>query len=133
MHVTAYYRAHEIYFFWIVNFIELVRLQRTVCEKLGDLKPGPITTISHNAYLNTAGLDVDRQSAALAIETSRLSRTTEEDFRSLVDRATTGDLVAVNELDQLISADLDREGARTLDEGPYLALASLLEEKNGRV
>lgn len=129
VYVTAYYRAHEIYFFWMVNFIELVRLQETVCEKLGGLSPGPITTISHNAYVNSAALDLDRKGARLAIEKSRLSTMEERDLRALVDRATSGDSLEIDRLDQLISADLNREGSRTLDARPYSIITDHLERR----
>jgi len=126
LHVTAYYRAHEIYFFWVVNFIELVRLQRQVIEGLDGASAGPITTLSHNAYLNTAALDIDRRAAALPIERSQLSLMEEAELTPLIAGAVENDLESIDRLNRLMQADLDREGGRALKPQPYKAMVQQL-------
>lgn len=78
VHVTAYYRAQEMYLFWPINIFELIGLQHDVCNIIRDIKPGSITTISFIAYSKPS--DFPR----ISIEMFELSALDEEELEKLL-------------------------------------------------
>lgn len=56
---TAYFRKQEVRYWWLVNLAELAKLQREICDALGQrtnapdvkgIRPGGITTIAARAH-----------------------------------------------------------------------------------
>jgi hypothetical protein len=130
VHVTAYYRAHDIYRFWPVNFIELVRLQARVCQQL-DAKVGTITTISHNAYINSAAFSDAPTAFVLPIEASELYRLAEDSFRTLLAEACNGQQAALKELGRLVRSDLDKVNYRILKTDRFQTMCDVISATPG--
>ena len=93
---TAYFRAQEMYFFWVVNVFELIELQEHVCRSITsrmpqmEAVPGSITTISFTAYINVSDLEEKtafEQSQTLAIERLQFSSMRSREFNRLLTSA----------------------------------------------
>jgi len=118
LNVTAYYRAQEMYFFWVVNMFELINLQDKVCDMMRSrssditVQPGGITTFAFTGYINPVDLDrVNKMgSSTLAIE--RFGISNQKNLEGLLESALIeGDSKYIKKLLQLISDDrqkLDR-------------------------
>lgn len=93
LHATAYYRAQEMYFFWLVNMFELISMQDTICKQLKarsaekTAEPASITTFAFTGYINPVDLEkLDAaESTTLAIERFGISRMKEEDLQNLLE------------------------------------------------
>lgn len=76
---TAYFRKQEIRYWWLVNLAELSKLQREICDALGQdiqselrsIKPGPITTVAARAH---AGKSPPKVQVPLLERWNRLAR-----------------------------------------------------------
>lgn len=93
---TAYYRAQEMYFFWLVNVFELINLQEFVCSGIRDrnpqleLRPGSITTFAFVGYATAADLSrkMDQEvSSTLAIERLGTTHIQVSEFEELLTNA----------------------------------------------
>ena len=112
LHCTAYYRAQEMYLFWLVNMFELISLQESICERIAEraphLLPTPssITTHAFLAYANPTDLLAPGSTAAsstLAIERLEVSKVHSGVFEALLEGAfITRDRDALNRLHQLL-------------------------------
>lgn len=95
LHATAYYRAQEMYFFWIVNMFELISMQETICEQLKarspdtTAHPGSITTFAFMGYINAVDLERldESDSTTLAIERFGISQMKGKDLENLLESA----------------------------------------------
>jgi hypothetical protein len=93
LHATAYYRAQEMYFFWLVNMFELISMQDAICKQLKArspekiAEPASITTIAFTGYINPVDLEkLDAaESTTLAIERFGISRMKEKDLQNLLE------------------------------------------------
>ena len=128
---TAYYRAQEMYLFWLVNMFELISLQEYICRRISERSPehlptpGSITTHAFRAYANPTDLiPQDYGSPTLAIELFEMSKMKLDDFDALLEQSFTGrDLDALNRLYEMLSVDLQKlDRIRNLD---YSALERL--------
>ncbi len=61
--LTAVFRTHNSLDAWLKNFYGLMKVQRTVCEKLR-IEPGAITVISHSISIDPRRIDVAKSIAA---------------------------------------------------------------------
>lgn len=92
---TAYFRAQEMYFFWLVNMFELMTLQEKVCELMRlrstDMlvRPGSITTFAFTGYINPVDLEQleKSESTTLAIERFGISQMKQKDLQGLLKSA----------------------------------------------
>ena len=120
LHATAYYRAQEMYFFWLVNMFELISMQETICQQLKarssetTADPGSITTFAFTGYINPVDLEKldSTESSTLAIERFGISRMKEKDLENLLESALVqGDINKMRELRNILVHDkqtLDR-------------------------
>lgn len=141
---TAYFRAQEMYFFWLVNMFELITLQEYVCQsitrRMPDLKcrPGSITTIAFTAYMNVSDLEAakdDEHSPTLAIERLKFSSMRTSDFNRLLTAALIrGESDSIDTLIEILLSDsrkLDR--VRDLNLNGMRRLRAFLEENQAKV
>lgn len=108
IHITAYYRAQEMYLFWPINIFELIDLQNMVCNIVENINPGSITTISSTAYLKPS--DFPR----ISIEMFELSVLSKDELKSLLNSA----LIekrhdAINNLIQKLTIDIQKVERKT--------------------
>jgi thymidylate synthase len=143
LNVTAYFRAQEMYFFWVVNMFELITLQETVCELMQTrspgitVQPGSITTFAFTAYINP--IDLERlqkaESTTLAIERFGISQMKQKNLEGLLESALIeGDSKYMKRLLQILSNDkrkLDR--IRDIDYKGLELWQSFLEVNNDRL
>jgi hypothetical protein len=118
LHCSAYYRAQEMYFFWLVNVFELLELQRLICDRVAirnphmRISPGPITTIAFLAYANPADLlqeEASVGSPTLAIERLEISKMASAEFQDLLRRAfLSREVDARDKIIDLLTGDLQR-------------------------
>ncbi|MCK4245511.1 MAG: hypothetical protein KAX20_07805, partial [Candidatus Omnitrophica bacterium] len=95
LHAAAYYRAQEMYFFWLVNMFELMSMQETICEQLKTRSPGTIahpgsiTTFAFMGYINAVDLERldESDSTTLAIERFGISQMKGKDLENLLESA----------------------------------------------
>lgn len=135
LHCAAYYRAQEMYFFWLVNMFELLKLQRLICDRIAkrnpQMKPSPgsIGTTAFFGYANPADLFGEQSSVGtptLAIERLDVSKMPTKEFEELVRKAflarenyaraaivklLTGDLQRLSRV-----RDVDYQGLQRMDE-----------------
>lgn len=113
---TAYYRAQEMYLFWLVNMYELISLQEYICKRITERSPqllptpGSITTHAFLAYANPTDLLTQRSnqgSSTLAIERLELSKIHLETFDALlVEAFSARDKSALDRLFEMLEIDL---------------------------
>jgi len=118
LNVTAYYRAQEMYFFWVVNMFELIDLQDTVCEMMRSrspniiVQPGGITTFAFTGYINPIDLDRVRKTGSATLAIERFGISNQKNLESLLESALIeGDSKYIEKLLQILSDDkqkLDR-------------------------
>jgi hypothetical protein len=143
LHATAYYRAQEMYFFWLVNMFELISMQHTICKQLKarapekTSEPASITTFAFTGYINPVDLGrLDAaQSATLAIERFGISRMKEEDLRNLLESALIqGNMDKMRELRNILVHDkqtLDR--IRDVDYQGFERWQNFLQNNHERI
>ena len=136
---TAYYRAQEMYLFWVVNMFELMSLQEYICRRISERSPellptpGSITTHAFRAYANPTDLipqDSSHESPTLAIELFEMSKMKLDDFDTLLERSfTAGDIDSLNHLYEMLSVDLRKlNRIRTVDYSALERLKIFLQE-----
>jgi len=113
---TAYYRAQEMYFFWLVNVFELITLQEMVCSGIRErnpqitVEPGAITTLAFVGYATALDLSrkVDEEvSSTLAIERFGTSHIQVSEFEELLGKALIGNVQESRQrLVELLERDL---------------------------
>ena len=143
LHATAYYRAQEMYFFWLVNMFELISMQETICQQLKsrsseiNVEPGAISTFAFVGYINSADLEkLDAaESTTLAIERFGISRLKDKELGELLESALVhGDANKVKELRNILVHDkqtLDR--IRDIDYQGLERWQNFLQNNHGRI
>lgn len=143
LNLTAYFRAQEMYFFWVVNMFELITLQEAVCNMMRTrspetaVQPGSITTVAFSGYINPVDLERLRKtdSTTLAIERFGISQMKQKRLESLLESALIdGDSKDVKRLLQILRKDrqkLDR--IRDIDYKGLELWQGFLEANNDRL
>jgi len=118
INVTAYYRAQEMYFFWVVNMFELISLQEKVCGLMQsrspdiNIKPGNITTFAFTGYINPVDLGKVKKTGSSTLAIERFGISNQKNLEGLLESALIeGNNKNIKKLLQLISDDkqkLDR-------------------------
>lgn len=118
LNVTAYYRAQEMYFFWVVNMFELINLQDKVCDMMRSrspdiiVQPGGITTFAFTGYINPVDLRRVKKTGSSTLAIERFGISNQKNLEGLLESALIeGDSKYIKKLLQLIIDDkqkLDR-------------------------
>jgi len=139
LHCSAYYRAQEMYFFWLVNVFELLKLQRLVCDRIAERNPqmkpfpGSITTTAFFGYANPADLLGEQSSVGkptLAIERLDVSQMPTKEFEALLRKAfVEKEKGARAEIVELLTGDLEKlSRVRDVDYQGLQRMNEFLEE-----
>lgn len=143
LNATAYFRAQEMYFFWVVNMFELISMQVTICDLLRArspetiARPGSITTFTFTGYINPVDLEQfeKTESTTLAIERFGISQMKQTDLENLLESALIeGNSKQIRKLLNILISDkqkLDR--IRDINYGGLQLWQSFLEVNENRL
>lgn len=136
---TAYFRAQEMYLFWLVNMFELISLQEYICRRISERSPqllptpGSITTHAFRAYANTTDLipqESHQDSPTLAIERFEMTKMQLDEFDTLLEQSfAVREIGALDRLYEMLEIDLKKlDRIRNVDYRALDRLKTFLQE-----